>query len=84
MFVAMFWLGGLSWSVSANSDDIEKLAATDVKIARIEERQENLKEDVEDIADAQDAIQVTQATQTKILVEIATKLDRLEDKVDDD
>ena len=53
LFIAIFWLAGLSFQVRANDADIEKLAETRERLTRIETKQEDQKEDIEEIKEEQ-------------------------------
>ncbi len=49
ILVAAMWMGGLSYKVNANGDEIQKQAETKERLVRIEERQESSKEDIGEI-----------------------------------
>jgi cell division protein FtsB len=71
----IFWLGGLSFSVADNSQEIEKHSSQEAhteaskKLVQIEARQEKIEEDIEELKE-------NEKEQTKLLNEIAKKLDR--------
>lgn len=54
--VGIFWLSGLSYTAAENTKKIQEINSAD-RLARIEEKQKNIKEDVEDIKDKLDAAQ---------------------------
>jgi hypothetical protein len=70
--IVIFWLGGLSWQVNANGDEIQKQAETKERLVRIEERQENLKEDVKEI---KDDVKEGREEQKELLAQILKQLD---------
>jgi hypothetical protein len=51
---AVFWLAGLSFQVNANGEKIEEQQDTKERLVRIEERQENFKEDIQEIKKEQE------------------------------
>lgn len=74
--VFTFWLGGLSFAVKANTDEIEKSSSTDERLARIEEKQESFKEDVAEIKDEQ-------KTHSALLVQVLTEVRKDNDDSDE-
>jgi hypothetical protein len=61
------WLGALSFQGTSNADDIEKLAETPERLARIETTQKAQKEDIQEIKEEQ-------KEQKKLLLKILEKV----------
>ena len=53
ILISAMWMGGLSYKVNANGDEIEKQSETKELAVRIEERQEHLREDIREIKELQ-------------------------------
>ena len=47
--IAAMWLAGLSWQVNSNADEINNHPSNVERLARIEEKQEAVKEDITEI-----------------------------------
>ena len=72
--LATLWLGGLSWQVNSNADEIEKQVDTKERLVSIEVAQVATKEDIKEIKVEQKEQGKEQIAQGKILIRILEKV----------